>query len=206
MVEEMKSLELFPVTIFKIRVENNDRLKEVLVPDILKTSNNLTIPEDWTTNKIKTSFGQEIDVIKRNRDLLEEEYIECMREVFDKEFNVDIDTIWYNVYTDGEYQEVHDHLGTPLRPSHFSFIHFLSFDEKIHQVPEFHDPLAQLRNLSVELDRSRCGDVYVPNITEGDLLMFPSYLQHCVPPGKKTNYPRITLSFNIRVTQYGNHR
>ena len=200
----MKSLELFPVTIFKIRIENNDRLKEILIPDILETSNNLSIPKDWTTNKVRTSFGKETEVIKRNRDLLELEYIECMREVFDKDFNVEFNSIWYNVYTDGEYQEVHDHLGTPLVPSHFSFIHFLSYDKEVHNPPEFHDPLAQIRNLSLELDRTRCGDVYVPDIREGDLLMFPSYLQHSVPPGKSTLYPRITIAFNVRVTQYGN--
>ena len=202
----MKSIELFPVTIFKTQVENNYYLKELLVPDILKDSINLSIPEDWTTHKIKSSFGQKSDVIESNRKFLEREYIECMREIFDKEFDVEIDSIWYNVYTDGEYQEVHDHLGTPLKPSHFSFIHFLSFDKKNHRPPEFHDPLAQIRNLSVELDRTRCGDVYVPDIKEGDLLMFPSYLQHCVPSGKSTLYPRITISFNIRVLKYGNDK
>jgi hypothetical protein len=126
-----------------------------------------------------------------------------MREVFDKEFNVNIDKIWYNVYTNGEYQEVHDHLGTSLNHTHFSFIHFLSYNDKNHNPPEFRDPLSQLRILSLELDRNRCGEVYVPNVKEGDLLMFPSYLQHCVPPGKPTNYPRITISFNVRITQYG---
>lgn len=200
----MKSIELFPVTIFKTQVENNNRLKEILVPDILESCNSFSIPEDWTTHKIRTSFGQEDDVIESNRNLLESEYIECMREVFDKDFNVEIESIWYNVYTDGEYQEVHDHLGTPLKPSHFSFIHFLSYDKKIHRPPEFHDPLSQIRNLSIELDRTRCGHVYVPDVKEGDLLMFPSYLQHCVPSGKSTIYPRITISFNVRVLKYGN--
>lgn len=202
----MKSLELFPVTIFKTQIENNNRLKELLVRDILETSETLLIPEDWTTNKVKTSFGEELEVIENNRDLLESEYIECMREVFDRDFNVEFDSIWYNVYMDGEYQEVHDHLGTPLNPTHFSFIHFLSFNKGEHKPPEFRDPLSQIRNLSLELDRTRCGEVYVPNVKEGDLLMFPSYLQHCVPPGKKTSYPRITIAFNVRVIQYGNNK
>jgi len=202
----MKSLELFPVTIFKTRIENNDRLKELLVRDILETSETLSIPEDWTTNKVRTSFGEELEVIENNRDILESEYIECMREVFDRDFNIEFDSIWYNVYMDGEYQEVHDHLGTPLNPTHFSFIHFLSFNKGEHNPPEFRDPLSQIRNLSLELDRTRCGEVYVPDVKEGDLLMFPSYLQHCVLPGKKTSYPRITIAFNVRVTKYGNDK
>ena len=202
----MKSLELFPVTIFKTRIENNDHLKELLVRDILETSETLSIPEDWTTHKVRTSFGEELEVIENNRDILESEYIECMREVFDRDFNVEFDSIWYNVYMDGEYQEVHDHLGTPLNPTHFSFIHFLSFNKGEHKPPEFRDPLSQIRNLSLELDRTRCGEVYVPDVKEGDLLMFPSYLQHCVLPGKKTSYPRITIAFNVRVTKYGNDK
>lgn len=200
----MKSIELFPVTIFKTQVNNNKILKELLVPGIIENSISLSIPENWTTNKIKTSFGQKVDIIEKHKDLLKKEYIECMREVFDKEFDVEIGNIWYNVYTDSEYQELHDHLGTPLRPSHFSFIHFLSFNKDEHNPPEFRDPLSQIRNLSLELDRTSCGDIYVPSIEEGELLMFPSYLQHYVPAGKSTLYPRITISFNVRVLAYGN--
>jgi hypothetical protein len=34
------------------------------------------------------------------------------------------------------------------------------------------------------------------------LLMFPSYLKHRVPAGKPTEYPRITISFNIKMLKY----
>lgn len=202
----MKSIELFPVTVFKSKIVNNDFLKEVLCEPILESSEDLVIPEDWTTDRIKTSFAGEPsgkEVLKNYKSLLEEHYIECISEFFDKEFNFIIDKIWYNIYTDGEYQEVHDHLGTSLNPTHFSLIHFLSFNKNEHKPPEFRDPISQLRMLSLEFDNNKCGEVYVPDVEEGDLLMFPCYLQHCVPPVKRTNYPRITISFNIRVTQYG---
>ena len=202
----MKSIELFPVTVFKSKIVNNDFLKEVLCKPILESSEDLVIPEDWTTDKIKTSFaGEPIgkEVLENYKPLLEKYYIECISEFFDKEFYFIIDKIWYNIYTDGEYQEVHDHLGTSLNPTHFSLIHFLSFNKGEHKPPEFHDPISQLRMLSLEFDSNKCGEVHVPDIEEGDLLMFPCYLRHCVPPGKKTSYPRITISFNIRVTQYG---
>lgn len=202
----MKSIELFPVTVFKSKIVNNNFLKEVLCKSILESSEDLVIPEDWTTDRIKTSFAGEPsgkEVLKNYKSLLEEHYIECISEFFDKEFNFIIDKIWYNIYMDGEYQEVHDHLGTSLNPTHFSLIHFLSFNKDEHKPPEFRDPISQLRMLSLEFDNNKCGEVYVPDIEEGDLLMFPCYLQHCVPPVKKTNYPRITISFNIRVTQYG---
>lgn len=202
----MKSIELFPVTIFQSHIPNNFFLKNILVDSILENVDDLVIPEDWTTHKVKTSFSGEPvgkEVLEKHRSLLKTEYIECMREMFDKEFDVNIDKMWYNVYQDGEYQEVHDHLGTSLNHTHFSFIHFLSYNKDEHRPPEFRDPLSQLRMLSLEFDSNKCGEVYVPDVEEGDLLMFPCYLQHCVPPGKKTNYPRITISFNVRVTKYG---
>ena len=197
----MRSIELFPVTVFKGQVSNNEILKNLLVSEILNESKDLEIPEDWTTHKVRTSFSTQSNIL--NQDELTSQYIDCMRDVFDKDFDVSINKIWYNVYTDGEYQEVHDHLGSLFEPSHFSFIHFLCFDNENHNPPEFRDPLSQLRTTSLELERNNCGEVYVPDVTEGDLIMFPSYLQHCVPPGKKTEYPRITISFNVKVQHYG---
>lgn len=197
----MKSIELFPVTVFKGQVSNNEILKNLLVSEILNESKDLEIPEDWTTHKVKTSFSTQSNIL--NRTELTSQYVDCMRDVFDKDFDVSINKIWYNVYTDGEYQEVHDHLGSLFEPSHFSFIHFLCFDKENHKPPEFRDPLSQLRTTSLELERNNCGEVYVPDVKEGDLIMFPSYLQHCVPPGKKTEYPRITISFNVKVERYG---
>ena len=196
----MKSIELFPVTVFKGQVSNNEILKNLLVSEILNESKDLEIPEDWTTHKVKTSFSTGSNIL--NHTELTSQYVDCMRDVFDKDFDVSINKIWYNVYTDGEYQEVHDHLGSLFEPSHFSFIHFLCFDKGNHRPPEFRDPLSQLRTTSLELERNNCGEVYVPDVKEGDLIMFPSYLQHCVPPGKKTEYPRITISFNVKVESY----
>ena len=55
--------EVFPVTIFKSKVLNNETLKETLVPNILDSLDELETPEDWVTNKILTSFDQELDFI-----------------------------------------------------------------------------------------------------------------------------------------------
>lgn len=204
-----RSIEIFPITIFKVNLKNNKSLKKVLSPKIIHNSSLLTIPEDWTTNNIKTSFDREpegFEILQKNspyRDLLVREYKSELEKVFDKEFNFSVKNIWYNYYSDGEYQEDHDHLGNPFHQSHFSLIHFLSYDKEQHTPPEFRDPLSQLRCLSLELDSNKCGEVYVPDIQEGDLLMFPSYLIHRVLPCKKTDYPRITISFNIVMTKYG---
>ena len=204
----VERLEIFPITIFKTRIEDNLELKHLLSSKIVLNSNYLKIPSDWSTNNIKTSFESEPDDLELFYEgspylkMLNQRYTDCMQHIFDRNFSFTINKVWYNVYTDGEYQEEHDHIGTLLNHSHFSCIHFLSYDKKQHSPPEFKDPLSQLRNLSVEFDTNNYGEIYVPKVEEGDLLMFPSYLIHRVLPCKKTDYPRITISFNIRVLSY----
>lgn len=203
----MKRYELFPVTVFKTQVNDNETLKRVLVPHIMDSLDELEIPEDWTTNKLFTSFNQKKNFIENNKNILLNNYHYSIDEFFDKEYQLHFTDLWYNVYQDGEYQEIHDHLSSKVNNAHFSFIHFLCFDSEEHQPPEFHDPLKMMRHLSLEMDSNDCGDVFAPPIEEGDLLMFPSYLQHCVPPIAKTKNPRITISFNAIVKMYdGEHR
>ena len=121
--------EIFPVTIFQSRVDDNEIIKQNLVQPILDSTDELEIPEDWTTNKVLTSFDQEKDFIKKNRKILLENYNHTIEQFFDDRYELHFTDLWYNVYLDGEYQEIHDHLYSKVNHSHFSFIHFFSFDE-----------------------------------------------------------------------------
>ena len=212
-LEKTKSTDfvckVFPITYYHLSMTDNDMLKDLLVDKIVADAKNLEIPEGWFTNKLMTSFdgeprGKEIFFGENDsyQKVLEKRYGSCINAIFDAPYKIDIDEIWYNVYMNGEWQEEHDHVGGP-HGSHYSCIHFLSFDPKIHQPVEFRDPLSQLRNLSVELDRNNYDHTWYPDIKEGDFIMFPSYLAHSVKPGKPTpDYPRITIAFNFRVLNY----
>ena len=201
--------KVFPITYYHLSMTDNDKLKDLLIDKIVKDAKNLEIPEGWFTNKLMTSFdgeprGKEIFFGEDDtyQKVLEKRYGACINAIFDAPYKIDIDEIWYNVYMNGEWQEEHDHVGGP-HGSHYSCIHFLSFDPKIHQPVEFRDPLSQLRNLSVELDRNNYAHTWYPELKEGDFIMFPSYLSHSVKPGKPTpDYPRITIAFNFRVLEY----
>lgn len=202
-------VKIFPLTYYHLPVDNNDELKELLVDKIMEDSKDLPIPKGWFTNKLITSFdgeprGKEIffGEDQTYQKVLEKVYFECLNKIFDRPFRIAIDEIWYNVYVNGEWQEEHDHIGG-VNGSHFSCIHFLSYDKENHQPVGFRDPLRQLRNLSIELDRNDYDDHWIPNISEGDFLMFPSYLVHEVKPGKPTpDYPRITIAFNFQILEY----
>jgi len=205
-------LKIFPTNIFKSKVKNNDYLKELLVDKISKNSTKLETPQGWLTNNVKTSFNGEPEGCEIFFEgspyvqTLKESYLNVLDDIFDREYSVVIYDMWYNYYSDGEYQEEHDHLGSPFKPIQFSCVHFLSFDPTQHTPTHFVDPLSQTRTFSFELDKSEFEHSFFPKIEEGDFLMFPSYLTHGVSPCLKTDYPRITISFNINILAYGDEK
>jgi hypothetical protein len=207
--------QIFPITYFKSSIEDNESIKKILVPKIMEDAKDLPIPEGWFTNKLMTSFlgekpGKEIffGEDRTYQSLLETRYANCLDNFFENiPYKILIDEIWYNCYIDGEFQESHDHLVRAkgnYSPAHFSCIHFLSFDKTRHNPVSFHDPIQQIRCFSYELNESGYNSILYPDINEGDFIMFPSYLIHSVEPSPPTlDYPRITISMNIRVMEYG---
>lgn len=202
--------DIFPVRYYQVSMPGNDDLKELFVDKIVEDSKELITPKGWLTDKLRTSFdgepkGKEIFFGEDDtlQNVLTAKYSKLIGGVFDARYRIKIDEIWYNVYMNGEWQEEHHHIGGGLCNPHFSCIHFLSFDKTRHERVAFSDPLDPLRCLSLELDRNDYSDRHYPNINEGDLLMFPSYLKHFVKKGIPTpDYPRITIAFNFEVLEY----
>ena len=117
---------------------------------------------------------------KENNSILIDYYNKAITELFDKEVAWEIvDDIWYNYYEKGSYQELHEHIASPFQKIHFSCIHYLSYDKEVHTpAEEFQDPISALRAHSLTLDKDFVGDFYIPTVEEGDLIMFPAYLEH----------------------------
>ena len=203
--------QIFPIIYYQDHIKNNNELKKILLPKIEKDFNNLPIPEGWMTNRVHTSFSSK----KSNRELffdndqiyinfLESSYGKCFDHFFDAPYQISIEEIWYNYYVDNEYQEFHTHLGNIFNNTHFSCIHFLSFDPKNHEPTVFKDPNGPVRQHSIDFKSTGYSGHHNPKIEEGDFIMFPSYLEHCVYPVKNTkNYPRITIALNIKLLGYG---
>ena len=199
-----KRIDLFPVSYYKGTVENNDRLKELILPIVEKTIDNLEVPEGWLTTNIKTSFDDETisnELARCNE--VKRQYFNVIKEFFDDKFRLEIDDLWYNSYANGEYQEAHNHCGDALQPTHFACVHFLSFNPEIHSKLAFADPIETLRHLSINMRSEEYDCRHEPIVNEGDLVMFPAYLKHEVKSSPPTpDEPRITISFNITVTEY----
>mgnify|MGYP001178664743 FL=1 len=195
--------ELFPISIFHGKVEDNGKLKDNILPFIQTTKQYNKPPEGWLTNNINTSYNNtEINCYDFLIEETQQQYQAVLNTFFDERFNINVSQMWYNVYNGGEWQEEHTHTGTIGSPIHFACIHFLSFDPNIHTPVTFIDPLITTRALSLEMKSNGYNDKVNLKYEEGDLIMFPSYLSHEVSPSIQSDYPRITISFNIEVLNY----
>ena len=109
---------------------------------------------------------------------LADKYTEVMNEFFAEKNILSpfyIPSIWYNYYMKDQYQESHVHEG------HYVGVHFLKYDSQEHEGLLFEDD---------GLD--------VPNIKEGDIVIFPSNQSHYVKKSKSSK-PRITLAFQVNL-------
>jgi len=212
MDQPLKSIRksIFPINFYQINIKENDDLKTKFLDKIIRsyTENQIPPPSGWTTNKIHTSFGSDYmnNFVFSENDFPKELYYSYVNDyVMQDDWVGVIPDFWYNCYIDGDHQERHNHCNPSTANPHFSAIHYLSFDKNRHEPVTFCDPLGALRCLSVELERINNPNQFCPEIEEGDLIVFPSYLDHFVKPSIKTpDYPRVTLSFNFHIEMYGN--
>ena len=194
--QRVKSLgmevSLFPTYFWKLKVSNHESIKSRYLQSFIDgyENNIYDVPEGWITHKCHTSFNESKLM---DRDICDE-YASIFDSIFNKKWTGNFEC-WYQVYKNDEYQEWHDHM-----PSTLSAIHFLNFKEE-HKAPMFQDPI---RNLKATMNHAGLNermletDKYTPEVEEGDIIIFPSYLQHTVPAGKYNSH-RVTIALNLNV-------
>jgi len=105
---------------------------------------------------------------------------------------IEITGCWANINASGALHPIHSH------PNNFlSGIYYVSTHPGADSV-NFHDPRSQtsiIRPPVTELT-SQNTDQVVVTVSDGMLLMFPSYLAHSVAPNESDNL-RISISFNL---------
>jgi hypothetical protein len=190
----IQETRLFGVPIARVFVPETEALKRQFLPEMLRRyeARSYDKPGLWETDRIHTSFeaqkaDQVINVLPAAYERLVRRFVTAER------VNVQI---WHSVYWTGEeYQERHHHI-----PAHLSFIHFLAFDRAEHKPPVFYDPARMIKAYCRHdaVPREFWSEGESIDVYEGDALVFPSYVDHRVPPGRYGK-PRVTVSMNVTV-------
>ena len=69
---------------------------------------------------------------------------------------------------------------------------------------EYQEQISLIRSHSFEFASHKHDEGHKPDISECDMIMFPSYLEHEVKAGRPTpDNPRITISFNLNLFWMG---
>jgi len=147
-------------------------------------------------NKFKKTFESNVKTTLKGNTLFDKdsmnylniqltETLSYLLKPYCKNFVFNISDIWINRYDKKDYQGSHVH------PSDFSFIIYYKVD-KSYTV--FNSPIKSL--LESKVNKVFNHD-YETNFKQGDIIIFPSYLEHWVKP----NSNNITISGNIKIIE-----
>ena len=192
--------KVFYVPIFTFRFEKHDTYD---FSDIAKQGKIDSRPKGWTT-PVNSSFPNITDndrlVSPDVRDNLIKDLSEQMKRLFVSNGIPDkfvVHNFWYNVYHDYQGQEPHTHLtGCMEQTPYWCGIYYnkgatpTTFfrpdsNNRVHQFP-----------YKSENFREYFADSLQPNLHDGDVILFPPYLMHCVDLQTSANM-RLTFSFNL---------
>jgi len=124
---------------------------------------------------------------------------DCLQQLpFCEPTQLNFQTPWLNVYQENDYQELHNHLGTDAFLSYCYFSKLPKDSGQFRFYNEMHDKYCLSGfNKTLSLPHLGLTKWIVPQVEEGDLIIFPSYLLHKVTM-HKSNETRITASGNIQ--------
>lgn len=186
---------LFPQFYYHGEVEKHQQLKDKLLSEL--TVDKLSQPKEWNCS-VQSSF-------ETDNNFSWDYFYECIKpNLLDMhqqlkgnplhQFNMT--EAWLNKYERGDSQEVHTHIGADNTT--FSCSYFAQYALNDARFL-FYDP-DQTKHLG-EFTKHYSGVVntWFPDVQEGDIIIFPSWIHHQVEP-HRSDTTRITVSANFKVT------
>ena len=186
---------LFPQFYYHGEVEKHQELKDKLLSEL--TDDKLSQPKEWNCS-VQSSFETE-------NNFSWDYFYECIKpNLLDMHQQLKGNPLhqftmteaWLNKYRRGDSQEVHTHIGADNCT--FSCSYFAQYALNDARFL-FYDP-DQTKHLG-EFTKHYSGVVntWFPDVQEGDIIIFPSWLHHQVEP-HRSDTTRITVSSNFKVT------
>lgn len=198
---EIDVLDLFPTQfVYHTKVENHLQIKQkylqIIREDLEKNKFLYESSKIWNCDVASSFFGNK----RKNMKMFEDDFCDKIvwkplttlkKELTQKvplhEFpkKVKMTEIWYNAYEKNYFQEYHKHGN-----SNFSGIYLLDLHENNKTVFKQDELPSTMQNKYFLYSTE--------HIKEGNVIIFPSNLSHCVQPCENT---RISVSFNIKIVQ-----
>ena len=186
---------LFPQFYYHGEVENHQQLKDKLLSEL--TDDKLSQPKEWNCS-VQSSF-------ETDNNFSLDYFYECIKpNLIDMHQQLKGNPLhqftmteaWLNKYGRGDSQEVHTHIGADNCT--FSCSYFAQYALNDARFL-FYDP-DQTKHLG-EFTKHYSGVVntWFPDVQEGDIIIFPSWLHHQVDV-QRSDTTRITVSANFKVT------
>ena len=186
---------LFPQFYYHGEVENHLELKDKLLSEL--TDDKLSQPKEWNCS-VQSSF-------ETQNNFSWDYFYECIKpNLLDMHQQLKGNPLhqftmteaWLNKYGRGDSQEVHTHIGADNCT--FSCSYFAQYALNDARFL-FYDP-DQTKHLG-EFTKHYSGVVntWFPDVQEGDIIIFPSWIHHQVEP-HRSDTTRITVSANFKVT------
>ena len=190
---------IFPVPILQIKF---DKHSDYDIPDVPKSSKK---PDGWLSDLYTTfpDISDDDEYVSPNiRDRLKKDLKDSIDKFF-KELNIPTNwyynSFWYNVYYDNQGQEPHNHLpyaGGIL--NYWSGIYYYKGADPTTFVRDSNFYTTQKFPGYLDSNLKECFyKVWYPLVKDGDIIIFPPYLEHYFFNNTKSNQMRMTFSFNI---------
>lgn len=196
-------ISLFSVPVIKFRFTKHNQYR---FPSIERSEH---IPNGWDLS-LNSSFPFIEDgdplVDSVTRDSLQKDLHYEITKVLTKakiSSGVMFSTFWYNVYHENQGQELHDHLAGPSETNdYWSGIYY----NKNASPTRFHNTHKYMKTCSPPMIMEDSPmdkfyhDMYEPPVEDGDVILFPPWVNHEVVPDPNQTQMRLTFSFNLRYT------
>lgn len=199
-----KDLNIFGIKIYHGQVSDRERIEEALsqinpLDHTKRVSQIDSKNSDW---KCDVNTGHNEDLCGEWSDVflsvVENNILEYVRSIKVRgSFECGIHPPWINVYELNDYQEVHCHTGDNA----LSYCYF-------HRVPKgsgefiFYNAIGKNNTFGQPSNPfvQTVEPYFIPQVKEGDLIVFPSWLDHMVSHNRSCEH-RITLSGNIYIKE-----
>ena len=170
--------------VFWTKVNNHKKIKDTLVPIIKTISNkdNSTVTVDGSTT---TYYHQTYSYF--TSDMIDDIILKPIEQMhteknLNRPLRFHLDALWWNNYTSGGRTKVHKH-----QHADWSGIYLLHLEEP--NTTTFYSQYGEAPNIGY-MNQHKVMD----NAVEGDVMIFPSLMQHCADVCTKN---RIIVSFDV---------